>query len=554
MRLQGAAAFAAQAPKLSQTEIDQINDLFPAYLFRRRSTREIWTTCCRRHKVIGERITTNDEFWVLQAEHQREPHWNEKPLQGTVQCPFCGKPLIVKELGRTGRRENLTRWRRALVLHWDGKALWATAWDVEKDYTIRLTDPPKRSEVAIYRYQSGLAEAVKRHWYEDGFRYIDRQDEPLRNGKWKIQNPFGWSTYYGMGYDVIGVEELGKTPFRWCRAEEIEPKTEYFHLFLTACCFYPRQIEMLIKADMLDVVKDLMRGVKHAAAIDWSRTDPAEAFGLTRQELRAFLNTSRDVRTVELYHRLRRRVPLEECADWVSRDADIPGSLREAKRWNLLPEKLLRYLAAQGNGYGMGNTLITWRDYVTAGEGIGLQLYRENVLLPGNLRAAHENAEKKNRSRLQSQRDREKRDRLRKLETDYQERLALLRQKYAYESDGIMIRVPENGAEIVEEGRILQHCVGGYAHRHLEGKVTILFMRHMSHPDSPWITIQMNGNSIVQIHGYRNEGIHTAHGRFAPDPQETHREFLDGWLAWLKKGSPRRRDGSPKISKKKEVA
>ena len=120
--------------------------------------------------------------------------------------------------------------------------------------------------------------------------------------------------------------------------------------------------------------------------------------------------------------------------------------------------------------------------------------------------------------------------------------------------DGYVIRVPLGKDEILAEARKLQHCVGGYADRHIQGKTTILFMRKVKKPDEPWLTIEMNGNKLVQIHGFKNEGLHTTKGRFAPDPREVYREFLDTWLDWMEKGSRRDKKGNPKLPKKKGAA
>lgn len=120
--------------------------------------------------------------------------------------------------------------------------------------------------------------------------------------------------------------------------------------------------------------------------------------------------------------------------------------------------------------------------------------------------------------------------------------------------DGYVIRVPMDKDEILAEGRKLQHCVGGYADRHILGKTTILFMRKAKKPDEPWLTIEMNKNNLMQIHGFRNEGIHTQKGRFAPDPREVYREFLDTWLEWLGNGSKRNEEGNPQLPRKKGAA
>ena len=81
-----------------------------------------------------------------------------------------------------------------------------------------------------------------------------------------------------------------------------------------------------MKAGMSDVVMDLTeRGVKHAAVIDWDEESPAKAFKLTRQEMKAFLGTNRDIQTAELYKRLKGRVPMVECAKWLHDHIAHPG-------------------------------------------------------------------------------------------------------------------------------------------------------------------------------------------------------------------------------------
>ena len=129
-----------------------------------------------------------------------------------------------------------------------------------------------------------------------------------------------------------------------------------------------------------------------------------------------------------------------------------------------------------------------------------------------------------------------------------------LEEKYGFTMDGYVIRIPASEEEILDEGRKLVHCVGGYANRHMSGATTILFMRKVTKPDEPWLTIEMSGNRLAQIHGYRNEGIHTQKGRFAPDPAEVYKDFLDTWLDWIKKGSKRDKNGNPKLPRKKGAA
>jgi len=581
-----AEQFAGKAPPLNQAERDAINALFPAYIFRRSKTDEIWTTCCHKHMVVKDEdmmVTTPERNFpaVMWTPHQREARnrWEDEP-KPEVQCPLCGKPVIVKELRYSGGRDNLSRYRRAVVLRWYRGALWARAYDCAKHYSKNkgygLTEEPNTKLVGVYRFKPGLVEGTTRDWYWDyPFQSIDRQDGPLAKGHWNIHGPFNANAEYGTGYDVIGLEEIQKSPFRYCMAEEAEHKFTKFLHFLTACCFYPRQIEMLMKAGMSDVVRDLVeRGVKHAAVINWDEPSPAKAFKVSRQDMKTFLGTNRDIQILELYKRLKGRATLTECAEWMSRGLNIQKTASVAKKWNIPMEKLIRYLdgyvgcAQYGGMQSIGSALRFWEDYLTAAEAMGYQLHRENVLLPRNLGAAHDEATQRHRAKMELERFAQQRERERQqkaeqakqealarlAEEKYEERRVKLEKKYGYAMDGYVIRAPMTKDEILDEGRKLQHCVSGYADRHIQGKTTILFMRKARKPDKPWLTIEMDGNKLVQIHGYKNEGIHTAKGRFAPDPREVYREFLDAWLDWLEKGSRRDKEGNPKLPEKKGVA
>ena len=569
--MEKAEQFAGKAPPLNQAERDAINALFPAYIFRRSRTDEIWTTCCRKHMVVQDEdmmVTTPERNFpaVMWEPHQREQRnrWDDAP-KPTVQCPLCGRMVIVKELRYTGGRDNLSRYRRAVVLRWYRGALWARAYDCGKHYSkdkgYSLTGEPNTKLVGVYRFKPGLVEATTRYWWDYPFNSIERQDGPLVKGHWNIHGPFNANADYGIGYDVIGLDEIQKSPFRYCVAEEAEQKFSKFLHFLTACCFYPRQIEMLMKAGMSDVVRDFVeRGVKHAAVINWDEPSPAKAFKVPRQDMKAFLGTNRDIRILELYKRLNGRTSLDECAEWISRGVNIKPTLRAAKKWNLPPEKLIRYLhsnvgcARFGGMSSMGAALRYWEDYLTAAEAMGYQLHRENVLLPKALGAAHDSATAKHQNKMERERKKEQAEKDRLAALSYEERRVELEKKYSFAMDRYLIRVPANKDEVLNEGRILQHCVGGYADRHMNGTLTILFMREAKKPGVPWLTIEMSGNKLVQIHGFKNEGLYTTKGRFAPDPREVYREFLDTWLDWLKKGSKRDKQGNPKLPKKKGVA
>lgn len=79
------------------------------------------------------------------------------------------------------------------------------------------------------------------------------------------------------------------------------------------------------------------------------------------------------------------------------------------------------------------------------------------------------------------------------------------RRKFNYSDADFTIRLPEKLSEIVNEGSVLRHCVGGYTQNHAQGHTTIMFLRKNSDPTIPFYTIEIrNDNTIQQIHGSCN--------------------------------------------------
>lgn len=559
-----AQAFVRSAPKLNKKDEEAFNALFPAYLFRRSATREVWTTCCHRHKKLQpQEKMSQAEIEAWNNPHQPEPQNSYCPkTKPSMACPFCGAPVIVKELRFTGQRQNLCTFRRALILKWDGKDLWALGYTGSKDYQVKdnLTPKPNVHLLGVARFRPGLVEAVSRGWWYTGdFTSISRQSGPLQKGRWDVHIPFTYCNEYGMSYDVIGRAEVIKSPLRYCQMERFSEGSLDFE-FLVAASIYPRQIEMLMKTGLSEVVEDLVnKGVKNADAMDWRKENPQDSFGLSKQELKAFFaEAPGNIRGIALYKKLKRKASMKECVEWAEGFRDIREPLRLAKKWNIAPERFFRYLAGQSNSAssdglcGLNTALRFWTDYVTAAEKLGYQLHRDNILMPKDLGDAHDRVTKSHRAKLERERRKQAAAQREKEQKAYTERLSKLEERYAYAAGAYVIRVPQNADEIIAEGRALKHCVAGYADRHIQGRTTILFMRKAKKPDAPWLTIEMSGASMVQIHGYANEGVHTAKGRFAPDPRVEYADFLDPWLDWVRAGSKRTKEGRPKVPKKKK--
>ena len=222
------------------------------------------------------------------------------------------------------------------------------------------------------------------------------------------------------------------------------------------------------------------------------------------------------------------------------------------------PGKIRRYLAGQVNQCwrmafgGFPSRLSAWQhyvDYLNFCGDLKLDVRDRLVAFPKDLRKAHD---EKAKMAVAVQHERMLRQNAMLLE-ERKKQMSARKDKYQFAYGGFVIRFPLMEEEIIEEGKVLRHCVGGYAERHISGSTTILFLRRAELPDTPLATIEMNGNRIVQVHGYRNECEPCTDNPKMIPARKLYTGVLDIWLQWLKKGSPRDKDGNPKIPKQKEV-
>ncbi len=563
--------FLRRVPALRKRDVEEINGLFDSYIFRRKSTGEVWTTCCRRHETLPE------DALIWTKKHVPEPrgYWHNASGKNQTACPFCGRMGTVKDLRYTGRRENLAQWRRFALLRWDGRALWAVCAWAKKNYAsieYGLTAAPEVLERAVYRFgRDAVESAFRGYWHGDW--HALRRDAYSDFEKKTVDEPFTFNFDEGTGYSVVGADAIGKSPIRYCCAEKWVPHYNEVMKYLHLAHVYPRKVEMLMKAGMAQVVYDLAkRGVKHAAVLDWKAGDTRRAFKVPPEALRDFLRATpenkRDIGVLELWRTLQKRgerAGMEETAEVHDFISTHLSAARDAKRWGVSPLRLYRYLDDQWH-CNIGAAAMAWTDYVDMAEKQGLALYRSDVIMPGDLKQRHDAMVEERNRRLAEERERreaawrqeeaerqkQKAEERRLLGKSYEERRKKLERKYSYSADGYQIIVPANEEEIIEEGRVLKHCVGGYAERHIKGSTTILFMRKEKAPGKPWLTIEILDGKLQQIHGFRNEGIHTTEGRFAPDPRELYRDFLDTWLELVKNGSRRKKDGTPIVPKSKK--
>lgn len=91
---------------------------------------------------------------------------------------------------------------------------------------------------------------------------------------------------------------------------------------------------------------------------------------------------------------------------------------------------------------------------------------------------------------------------------ELQEKFAKVREKLEplkWEHNGLLIMPAESESQLIAEGKILSHCVGGYGSAHCNGQ-SIFFIRHTEDAAMPFFTLQLDTKTgrVLQNRGLRN--------------------------------------------------
>ena len=541
-------------PTVTEEDLVRMNDLFQHYLFFRRVntlglvTIDLRASCCghRETRPVLPRTETPEHRDLLDHLRHKEV-WT---------CPWCGRKVTVINLSKAGKRKSLAQRELTVLLHTRGDALYADALALRKDYEddASLTARPTAWCSSGYRFTRGEVMQVDHQWdYQNP--YITYERDKLGRKK-LVQEPFksgSISWYSHEPYSIINREALETHPFfRYCGffhhwqyrpggARGYAFRFSDFISYLTAYAIYPRQVEMLVKSGMYRPIADLIFDrKKNAAAMCWEEADPRKSFGLNKRELSWFMGVQPplDVLAVRNYvHRhWGKHWDMAFCYDFYNLWGvhQVPMEvLRFLNRYHLDPDRFLRYIDGvfiQNEEY-YATLFEVYRDYIDAAYQLGYCMEHSKVLWPEQLYTAHDKLTAELAARYTEPQGK-------RVAADGKSR----KEKYEFELDGLRIIFPLTAQAIKREGKALDHCVGGYAERHIRGVLTILFLRRSEAAGVPYVTIEMNGNQIQQIHGYHNDTLPGS-----PKPREVHKEFLDTWLRWLRAGSKRNEDGTPKL-------
>ena len=262
-----------------------------------------------------------------------------------------------------------------------------------------------------------------------------------------------------------------------------------------------RKTEMLVKLNMAYLVRTQMHG--YAAGLNGRAKNPWDYLRIYKSRCKGFNCMDGDDFELLKIYRLERKLKLQFSEEEIDTLKSIIG--REYVIKNCLKYMTIRQLINRVNtyykkkvGYTKSDVLTKYSDYLNMKEELGYDMTDSIILHPKDLKAEHDKAVIE-RNEAAAKRREEKANEMYK---GISARFKRANKVYYYASGKLFVRPAKNAAEIIEEGRILHHCVGGddYLNAHDKKESIILFLRKKE--NTPYITIEMEPTGeIVQWYG-----------------------------------------------------
>ena len=282
------------------------------------------------------------------------------------------------------------------------------------------------------------------------------------------------------------------------------------------------QLEYFCKADLFGLAEAYVEGrMMHRIRFNWRSNDLKKILRLTKPELSYIQET--DGRTYPDYINFRRSTYQGKTAEETIRyykEFHLSTYLIDEihQLTQLAKKKIMDYAQKKQNKEGTYFLLTCWRDYLRDCQTLNYDLTDTSILMPKHLFTMHDRVAKIIKVKADEV--------LKKKMADLVE--ARRDMEVTDMELGLLIRQPYTIKEIVQEGKKLHHCVGGYADRHAEGKLTILFIRKLSEPHTPYYTMEVDLDlKIVQCRGYKNNMAGNPKPELIKVFEERFQDYLD---------------------------
>ncbi|NHN33521.1 PcfJ domain-containing protein [Paenibacillus agricola] len=413
------------------------------------------------------------------------------------QCPRCLSLVKVKSSGM-GRKKMLDD---AYFIYYQKSAINSNAVVARGIYAYRsyqgdyYKTETVYKDIALYLFEPGSTKMLQRdYWFGCDSWHMKKnvRSEMVHSMKNKRSHTAVESI----------VPAVHGTHLQYCTWEKYEDQYDLVKFFDLAAR-YPC-VEYLTKMGLRNVVESKLNGLPTYRVINWRGKSIDKVLRISKAELRDLRSAPFTVMPLSLhsYHFYKKRgLKLTFVEAHLLRDLtdgyywDMSKELFKHAPFTRISQYTLRQLNRDGvqKHYRNASSVLTaLRDYIKDCMELGMDLEQEHVLFPNNLYEAHQKTIRKMKVKKDET-----------LNVKITARLNELN-RFSFEYAGFIIRPAASILELFDEGKALEHCVGGYTDRYADGKTNLFVLRRSTEPETPFYTVEVVGQEIKQVRGKKN--------------------------------------------------
>ena len=480
------------------------------FLYYKRHGRYVDIACssCGRVRTVATKRT---DSWEGQFETViQAPKNNDRGI-----CPSCGASGTWKAQGKT---RGVYGMKKSCFVGMPYKEKGAVIRYLEIEKCFRLDELAEGKELVMMEAsESYIVNEISRAYFEPGKKKVQRDfhkwDGYIGQNFWddcnldgmnniKIREgavyPKTWELLEGTMLQYTGAKEFAHMVREFNLMDYMERYTQY------------KQIEFMSKMGLSKLVTEMVKCRLGFIANQYGKT-PADFLGINKNRVKQLVAEQGDTDLLEAM-----QIEHRQEAHWKDYELQFVRMLKKQKNglYRALQYQTVQKLAnklaiwtgvefvgdiCSSEAQRLENIANLYFDYLNMREQRGYDLTNTVYLWPHDLQHAHDQMVMEINAHEIEAREKQVADKYPGIRKNYRK----LREKYFYEDDTYVIRPARSAEEIVREGRILHHCVGGdtYLSKHNTDISHILFLRFKETPETPYITIEVRGNGIVQWYG-----------------------------------------------------
>lgn len=497
---------------------------------------------CWAHIACSKCGGVTDARWKNGISYESQfQRWTEEPREGNYgTCPMCGARGKYKCQGKV-KGEHSETIHLFLGQKYKETGMVMRYIEVSKAWNLGLICGEKGLEMRNASEELSGVE-IARAYFEPGKKIqIDYHKHSNYSGDfWDDCNLYGMANINISAAPIMGetYREMEGTIFQYSALQEYVREVkkvnpiEYFERYQQT-----PQIEVMVKMGLIGVVEQLVK-YHYGIVANENANRPDEFLGIRKERVKLLIENRGDIALLETMQMERRmqQVWADEQLRHLTETQLKRGDVETATRYMSLQQLLNRIEKYAGCEYEtecstamkrIRQTATTYVDYLNMRLALGYDLNNTVYQQPRRLGEAHAQMVMETNKEETDKRLREVKERYPNIRNNYR----ALRKRYFYEDDNYIIRPARSAEEIVAEGRILHHCVGGdnYLQKHNDGTTYILMLRRKEDMEAPYITVEIGGDKprIMQWYGSHNR---------KPD-EKTMQKWLDDYITRLKSGT-----------------